>query len=59
MSATLPCRPVESARATWLGTYPNLSATALTRRTVSSLSISGRVKARDTVARETPEIFAT
>ncbi len=59
ISATFPCRPVLSARALRLGTYPSCLATAVIRWTVSGLSSSGRLKARDTLDRFTPAAAAT
>jgi hypothetical protein len=55
----LPCRPVLSARAMGLATYPSWAAMERTCLTVSFFSMPGRLKARETVDVETFAAFAT
>ena len=56
---TAAVRPVDRARACRFGTYPAARAASRTRSTVSGRSSSGREKARDTVAGETPSWAAS
>jgi hypothetical protein len=59
VQAEVPVRPFASPRAAALGAYPNRRAAASTRSRVASLIRSGRRKANDTEAIETPASCAT
>src|SRR5689334_9830976 len=52
-------RPVESARAAALGSYPSCSITERTRRRVASLTDAEPLRTRDTVPTPTPASCAT
>ena len=56
-SARVRC--VRSERALTLGRYPNAAAAACTRSRSSGRTVSGALKARETVAGETPAWLET